>query len=276
MKNQDLCGDLPNEKALGICWNLKDDTFSFKLKLDTRTLTKRVMLSMISSIYDPLGFAAPFIPEGRRILQGLCNQSIKWDSEVSSDVKKDWKKWLVKLKHIEQLHVRRCIKPDNFGKVVNVSLHHFSDASELGFGQCSYIRMAHEKDRVHCSLLLGKSRVVPKKFISIPRLELNAAVLSVKMACLLKKELNLGKVEEWFWSDSKVVLGYIKNDVRRFKTFVANRIQQIRENTEVWQCQYVPTRENPADDASRGLIAERVDSGSRWFQGLLFLRIVLM
>ena len=89
MKNQDLCGDLPNKKALGICWNLKDATFSFKLKLDTRTLTKIVMLSMISSIYNPLGFAAPFILEGRRILQGLCNQSIKWDNEVSSDVKKD-------------------------------------------------------------------------------------------------------------------------------------------------------------------------------------------
>ena len=126
--------------------------------------------------------------------------------------------------------------------------------------------MVDEKDRVHSSLLLGKSRVAPKKFISVPRLELNAAVLSVKIACLLKKELNLGEVEEWFWTDSKVVLGYIKNDVRRFKTFVANRIQQIRENTEVRQWQYVPTRENPADDAFRGLNAERVHSGSRWFQ----------
>ena len=133
----------------------------------------------------------------------LCNQGIKRDNEVSSEAKKDWKKWLVRLKHIEQLHVRRCIKPDNFGKVVNDSLHHFSDVSELGFGQYSYIRMVDEKDRVHCSLLLGKSRVVPKKFISIPRLELNAAVLSVKVACLLKKELNFGEVEEWFWTDRK-------------------------------------------------------------------------
>ena len=144
------------------------------------------MLSMISSIYDPLGFAAPFILEGRRILQGLCNQDIQWDSEVSSVVKKDWRNWVTKLKHIEGLHVRRCIKPDNFGKVMNVSLHHFSDASELGYGQCSYIRMVNETGRVYCSLLLGKLRVVPKKFMSMPWLELNAAVLSVKMACLLK------------------------------------------------------------------------------------------
>ena len=88
------------------------------------------------------------------------------------------------------------MKPDNFGKMVNVSLHHFSDASELGYGQCSYIRIVNEVGRVHCSLLLGKSRVVPKKFISIPRLELNAAVLSVKMACLLKKKLKLEEIKE--------------------------------------------------------------------------------
>ena len=193
------------------------------------------MLSMISSIYDPLGFEAPFILEGRRILQGLCNQDIQWDSEVSSVVKKDWRNWVTKLKHIKRLHVRRYTKPDNFGKVVNVSLHHFSDASKSGYGQCSYIRMVNETGRVHCSLLLGKSRVVPKKFILVSRLKLNAAVLSVKMACVLKNELKLEKIKEWCWTDSRVVIGYIKNDSRRIKTFVANRVQQITENTDVQQ-----------------------------------------
>ena len=82
--------------------------------------------------------------------------------------------------------------------MVNVSLHHFSDASELGYGQCSYIRMVSETGGVYCSLLLGKLRGVPKKFTLMPRLELTAAVLSVKMACLLKKELKLEKIKEWF------------------------------------------------------------------------------
>ena len=138
IKDQNL-----SEKALGICWNLRQDIFSFKLKLEARTLTWRVMLSMISSIYNPLGFAALFILEERRILQVLCNQGIQWDSEVSSVVKKDWRNWVTMLKHTEKLHVRRCIKPDNFGKVVNVILHHFSNTSELGYGQCSYIRMVN-------------------------------------------------------------------------------------------------------------------------------------
>lgn len=182
---------------------------------------------MISSIFDPLGFAALLILEGRMILQG------QWDSEVSCAVRKGCKNWATKLKDIEKLHVRRFMKRDNFGKLVNVSLHHFSDASELGCGQYSYIRMVNEIGRVYCSLLQGKSRDVPEKFISVPRLELNAVVLSIKIACLLKKKLNLEEIKEWFWIDRKVVIGCIKNHARRFKSFVANRIQQIRQNTDV-------------------------------------------
>ena len=93
-------------------------------------------------------------------------------------------------------------------------------------------------------------------FVSIPSLGLTAAVLPVKMACLLKKELNLREVTHYFWTDSKGVLGYIRNNTRRFKTFLANRVYQIKENAneEQWSC--IPTRENPADDASRSLNAE--------------------
>ena len=85
VKNQDLPGQLPNEKALGICWEVGDDAFTFKIKLDERPLTKRVMLSVISSIYDPLGFAVLFVLEGR-ILQSLCEQNVKWDVKVCNNV----------------------------------------------------------------------------------------------------------------------------------------------------------------------------------------------
>ena len=112
--------------------------------------------------------------------------------------------------------MQRCFKRADFGEVSLISLHHFSDASELDYGQCSYIRMVSKKGQIYCCLLLGKARVVPKKFASIPRLELTTATLSVKVASLLKKELDLNEVEEKFWTDSKVVLGYITNNVRRF------------------------------------------------------------
>ena len=122
VRDQDFSGDLSNKKALRICWNLREDVFFFKLMLEAVTLTKGVILSMISSIYDPLGSEALFILKGRRILQGLFNQDIQWESEVSGAVRKDSKNWVTKLKHIEKLHVRRCMKFNNFGKVVNVRL----------------------------------------------------------------------------------------------------------------------------------------------------------
>ena len=93
----------------------------------------------------------------------------------------------------------------------------------------------------------------------------------MKIACLLKKELDINCVDEVFWTDSKVVLGYITNTIKRFKIFVASRVQQIKEKTDVQQWRYVPTKENPADDASRGLNAARENSSSRWFQGPSFL-----
>ena len=91
--------------------------------------------------------------------------------------------------------------------------------------------MLNQSGQVHCTLLIGKSRVAPLKFVSIPRLELTAAALSVKISKMLKKELDIHVDDEIFWTDSKVVLGYINSDARRFKVFVANRVQQIRDHT---------------------------------------------
>ena len=84
--------DLPTEKTLGICWNIEKDTFRFKTNLGEKPLTRRGMLSMVSKIYDYLGFAAPFLLKGKRILQVLCKSNYSWDEAVSHDYIKDWNK----------------------------------------------------------------------------------------------------------------------------------------------------------------------------------------
>ena len=124
---------------------------------------------------------------------------------------------------------------------------------------------------IHCSLLVGKSRVSPNKFLSISRLELAAVVLSVKMACLIMKKLNLQNTAESFWKDSLVVLAYIRSNTKRFKFFVANWVQNIQEHSDVNQWNYVKGKGNPADDASRGLDPRNETLSRRWFTGHPFL-----
>lgn len=118
----------------------------------------------------------------------------------------------------------------------------------------------NDKSKVHCCLVMAKARVAPTKITSIPRLELAAAVLSAKMSVMLKTELEVKIDQEFFWSDSQVILGYINNEARRFHVFVANRVQLIRNVTDPNQWCYVNTAENPADHASRGLHASDIPS----------------
>ena len=119
---------------------------------------------------------------------------------------------------------------------------------------------------------MAKSRVAPLRAITIPRLELTAAVVSVRIHAVLKKQLEYKDVKEVFWTDSKVVLGYIASDAKRFHVFVANRVQQIRDQTSPAQWKYVDTDNNPADYASRGMSVQTMINSSQWWSGPDFLQ----
>ena len=159
----------------------------------------------------------------------------------------------------------------SFGELKCVELHHFSDASKDAYGQCSYLRLIDHSDHIHCSLVMAKSRVALLKPVTIPRLELTAALVSVKTSSILQRELEYDQITEVYWTDSKVVIGYINNDARRFHVFVANRVQQIRDHTLPNQWKFVETDQNPADDASRGQNAQNLIENWRWWNGPEFL-----
>ena len=234
VKDTDLAKEeLPTERALGVYWNVQEDALCFKVNLKEKPRNQRDMLSMLSSFYDPLGLVSPSILRGRLILQELCQEGLHWDKQVSEEYVKKWEAWKRELYDLEKLSLGSCIKPSNFRKIVNISLHNFSDASEIGYGQCSYLRVVDENENIQCSLIMGKAKVAPKKFVSIPKLELVAAVLSVKTSNMIKKELQLQQLDEYFWTDSRVVLGYIANDTKAFKTFVVKRVHMIQENSNV-------------------------------------------
>ena len=157
------------------------------------------------------------------------------------------------------------------GSLKKIELRHFSDASTEGYGQCSYLGLVDTSEQVHCSLVMGNSRVTPLKPITIPRLELSAAPVSVRVSDMLGRELKYNELEEVFWTEGKVVQAYIQNYARHFHTFVANRVQQIREHTAPEQWHYVDGKSNPADVASRGLGPKDLLQSSRWFRRPPFL-----
>ena len=137
--------------------------------------------------------------------------------------------------------------------------------------------MVNEDGKVHCCLLISKSRVTPLKFVSVLQLELTTAVLSVKISQQLKQEPDIeediSETEEFFWTDSQVVLNYISNESKRFKVFVANHVQMIRNNTNLGQWNYVRSADNPADSASRVLNTAKEAKIKQWFEGPPFLKL---
>ncbi|MEZ4720248.1 MAG: hypothetical protein R2813_00025 [Flavobacteriales bacterium] len=262
---------LPMERALGVNWCIENDVFNFRIVLKDKPLTRRGILSSLSSIYDPLGFVAPFLIKGKKLLQSLCCANIGWDDELDDEARIVWERWRLQLPLLESLTVNRCYKPVDFGPIESVSIHSFSDASSYAYGQCSYLRLVDTNDRISCCLLMGKSRVAPSKPVTIPRLELVAATMSVKISNMLVKELEFGNIQCFHWTDSNAVLGYVSNTSKRYHVFVANRVQLIRENSELASWHYVCSKLNPADDASRGLNFDEITDQHRWFKGPDFL-----
>ena len=272
IKDLDLAfEELPMERALGVQWCVESDRFKFRVVLKDTPLTRRGILSTIASLYDPLGFVAPFVLNGKHILQEMCKQGSGWDEPLAEDVRPRWEHWRNDLVGLGEMDIPRCYQAPGFGMTKKVELHHFSDASSSGYGQCSYIRLVNDKNTVHCSLVIGKSRVAPLKVTTIPRLELTAAVVSAKVSKVLVEELEYDHVQHFFWTDSEIVLGYIRNEARRFHTFVSNRVQCIHDCTDPSQWRHVSSNDNPPGDyASRGLTANELRN-SNWFLGPPFL-----
>ena len=271
VKGLDLSIDkLPIERALGVHWCIESDAFKFRIELKDKPCTRRGILATISTIFDPLGLIAPVVLVGKQILQEICHGK-GWDEPIDGEVLAKWERWRSQLPLLEQLGIPRNFKPPHFGRIVTAQLHNMSDASRTGYGQCSYLRLVDENGRIHCSLVLGKARVAPLRSVTIPRLELTAATVSVRVASVLKEELDYEELQDLYWTDSKVVLGFISNESRRFHVYVANRVQFIRDQTSPEQWRYVESGSNPADEGSRGVNAKEFMRKSQWIRGPEFL-----
>ncbi|KAK3890972.1 hypothetical protein Pcinc_005139 [Petrolisthes cinctipes] len=252
-------------KTLGILWNVETDKLHFPLDFDWSNRTRRGVLSILAKVYDPFGVISLLLHQARLLLHQMCYEKYEWDDPMSGEMLKKYEKWCSNLDQIGEVPVSRWVRMCKM--VSTLEMHHFADASSFEYATCSYLRILYEDGDIDVTFMLGKCRFVPfKPVLSIPRLELIAAVLSVQLATKLRKELPQ-RYTEYFWTDSTVVLGYIKNTAARFKIFVANRVQKIHDGSSPEEWFHIDSAKNPSDDGSRAVWS------ARWLKGPDFLKI---
>ncbi|XP_072010850.1 uncharacterized protein [Engystomops pustulosus] len=268
---KDLSTDtFPMQRSLGLLWDLKSDTFTFQVSEEEKPFTRRGVLSAINSLYDPLGFAAPVTIQGKAILRDLTHDASDWDEQLPNEKKVLWVEWKDSLTNLSHLHVARSYAPVPSTEVQLQRLYVFSDASIKAIAAVAYLKTVDIKGQCHIGFVMGKAKLAPLPEHTIPRLELCAAVLAVELAEMIATEMHLEIKDAVFYTDSKVVLGYIYNESRRFYVYVNNRVLRIRRSTLPKQWNFVPTDQNPADQATRSVAANRLKD-TTWFTGPAFL-----
>lgn len=272
------CSNLTS-KVLGMMWNSQLDHFMYKLfpdatvektSVESYQPTKREVLSTLMKIYDPLGLVAHYLIRGRMVLQEIWRDGTDWDEAISAEQRSEWISFTKQLAEIEHLEIPRQYAPLAPSES-RVQLVVFVDASERAFAATAFFRFESESE-VHVAHVMAKAKVAPIKQLSIPQLELQAAVLGIRLANTVKKHHAFEVHETIYLADAKVVLSWICSRKGNFKPFVAVRIGEILEASSRKDWHHVSSRDNVADDATKWNTLQMGDEETRWFKGPAFLR----
>ncbi|XP_058443961.1 uncharacterized protein LOC131425801 [Malaya genurostris] len=267
------------EKVLGMWWDTSADCFTYKLSTrhdpdllaGRKCPTKREVLRTLMMIFDPLGLISQFTMFLRSLLQEIWRASVDWDEQIHAQQFEKWLKWLHALPRVADLKIPRCYRIATTANESNiVEMHTFVDASENGFAAVIYLRF-EEGNTVECALAGAKTRVSPLKFLSIPRSELQAAVIGVRLADTIQRSLSKNILKRFFWTDSRDVLCWIQSDHRRYSQYVGARISEILETTNIQDWCWISTKLNVADEGTKWKTIPDLSSTSRWFRGPDFL-----
>nr|CAI5827907.1 unnamed protein product [Callosobruchus analis] len=221
-----VCHGNSSTKALGVSWRPRDDELQFHrgITFGEANATKRSVLSATAQIYDLLGLLGPVTMLAKILIQNLWQVQLAWDEPIPSELQATWRDIKIQLPILKNVKIPRHVTQT---AVVSRQLHGFADASESAYGACIYIRSVSQSGKTECHLLTAKSRVAPLKCLSLPRLELCAAVLLVHLYEKVKDSITLKIDSEYFWTDSSIVLSWINLEPKGLKTFVSNRISEI-------------------------------------------------
>lgn len=257
-------------KTLGLYWKPKSDKLSYKIQQPDEELkvTKRNVLSTIAKWYDPLGRINPVTVTGKLFMQQLFRLKLDWDESIPAELERQWKEFTKDLKCINQIEFdRHCLVTDpNY-----IEIHGFSDASEAAYGACIYILSRNAANDKKVQLVAAKSKVAPIEKVTLPRLELLGAKLLAELYQKVSSSFRLQIAKTILWTDSTIVLCWLKMDENRLQQFVFNRVQKIKEFTRNCAWRHVNSKSNPADIVSRGLSATELINANIWWDGPSFL-----
>ncbi|XP_062714191.1 uncharacterized protein LOC134290969 [Aedes albopictus] len=278
-KSLNLAADIATEKVLGMWWNTSTDCFTFKIcwtRFDavlfdgSRAPTKRELLRILMSIFDPLGLISQFLMILKVTLQEVWRKGLKWDDQIEGKQLDDWQTWTKLLPKLEELQIPRCYRQMTTTGA-QIQMHTFVDAGDKGMAAVVYLRF-EENGIIECALVGAKTRVAPLKYLSTPRLELQAAVIRARLSNSTMKSLSLSVSQRFFWCDSRNVLCWLRSDHRRYSQYVAARTSEILDTTEVNEWNWIKSEWNVADDGTKWTGQVQMKSDDRWFLGPAFLQ----
>ena len=274
-------------KVLGVGYCHEDDTLFVRVteKAKIEVKTKRDLLRLVHSVYDPTGLVAPFVLKGRLFFHRANELCDSWDGIVPEEILVPFEKWRETIFQLEKIRIPRWTSTPAYVDS-KCDLVIFSDSSKEAYGMIAYVRRYVEgRDEAHVAQLFAKALVVPTSMHkypvenqeehndSIPRLELHAARLAAVIRDQLCKEAGEKFERVFMFTDSITVLNWIGDYDRKFKTFENFRVKKIRLLTDVAEWRHVPSKDNPADICSHGLNANDTDrwhffhSGPKWLSG---------
>ncbi|XP_055527713.1 uncharacterized protein LOC129720280 [Wyeomyia smithii] len=259
-------------KTLGLMWNPSTDEFLFRSQSPEKIKepTKRQVLSEIAKIFDPLGLISPVVVVAKILMQNLWICKLKWDDPLDDGLLYQWESFLTSLPSCEQIRIPRQVISS---EAIHYELHGFADASQKAYGACVYVRSIFPDGRASLRLVSAKSKIAPITPVTIPRKELLAARLLTRLNSKVKEALEMNFTSTILWSDSQVVLAWLRKPLDSLQVFVRHRVAEITSHKHiVWK--YVRTDQNPADSVSRGQAAKELAENDLWWNGPHFLRTV--
>ncbi len=287
----------PTRKVLGTVWFVSEDMIGIDIRINfgpkvrgARTapdadldnvgacvpeeLSKRLVWRVALGQFDLLGLVAPFLLRLKLLMRGLSGEGAPagWDAAVTAEQRAAFVAVAADMAAVSRLRFPRCVRPAGVPATAELHLVTFVDGS--GAASCALVYACWRVDgRYQCRLVTGKTRVAPLKRISIPRMELQAAVIGVRLAAKVQAHLDLEVKQRRFFTDSSAVLGMFKGNMSLYREFVATRVAEVKSKSLVEEWSWIPTDSNMADLGTRGEVnPEQMGLGSEYQDGPEWLR----